>query len=105
VYVRSHGRDFNVVPPELIRRGLERVYAIGPALDGEHERLHVLVQDFSGRRVAEFAEVVRMVEDAGGAVLWSTGTEYGLPCARLSATFSAWSYPFSVPPSATFYGE
>jgi len=90
IFLRSHGTDFNVVPPEWLRtEELQRVYALGPGLGpnaSEHSLL--LVQIFNARAEAEDEALAGHLRSLGAEVLVCARAEYGVPCIRLSALFT-----------------
>lgn len=85
VCLRSHGRDFNIIPGRWRRTGLVRVYSIGPAVDHDLvETTVVLAQclrpeaDLMRRLTAGFAT-------AGLEADICSGHHGEIPCLRLSA--------------------
>jgi hypothetical protein len=83
-YIRSHGVDFHIIPPEWLDSGLSRIFSIGPGFDSAGgERLIVLVQAFASN---EDVESVRdVIGKFGAGVVESEEREYDLQCWRLSA--------------------
>ena len=92
IYLRTHGTDFNIVPPEWIRDGLGRVYSLGPGFD-EHfnEHLLLLVQCFSP--TDELLKIQAAIVQMGFEVESLQLAEYDQACWRLSALFRSVTFP------------
>jgi hypothetical protein len=87
VYLRSHGTDFNIVPPEWLRGdALSGVYSLGRGLtDSGTENLVLLLQSFRPEHLDD--HLPQLLRATGGEVLVSRETEYDLNCLRISASF------------------
>lgn len=89
VYLRSHGADFNIVPPEWVVSGFTHVFSLGPGLDQDGvERTLLLDQSFvpgSG------AETLRILEELGidREAKCAVSPEYSAVCTRISALVPA----------------
>jgi hypothetical protein len=95
LFLRSHGADFNLIPPEWLSRDLSRVFSIGPGIDPDTqaESLLVLVQCFEPDR--HHHGLPALLTSLAASVTSSDSTEYGRDCLRVSALFAEVRYPFS----------
>jgi hypothetical protein len=96
-YVRSHGRDFHLVPVEWLASGLTHVYSLGPGLDSIGNEVLVLLAQCLGPAAAH-DRLVEQVRRFTPDVMTSDAPEYGLPCLRISAAFESVRYPLCADP-------
>ncbi len=88
VFLRSHGTDFNIVPPEWLGAGLGLVFSIGRGLDSELQERSLLLLQAIGNPHLIIPTLQAVVAPHANSLQSSSRDEYDLPCIRVSALLS-----------------